>query len=70
MLAGGGVRGGAVHGASDRWAAYPSRDPVGPDDIGATILHALGIDPATEIRDPVGRPLRINSGNSLTSLFG
>jgi hypothetical protein len=59
-----------VYGASDRWAAYPARDPVSPDDIGATILHALGIDPATEIRDPVGRPLRINTGSPLTALFG
>jgi uncharacterized protein (DUF1501 family) len=70
VLAGAGIRGGAVHGASDRWAVYPARDPVGPDDIGATILYALGIDPATEVRDPVGRPLRINSGSPLTGLFG
>jgi hypothetical protein len=69
VLAGGGVRGGQVFGASDRWAAYPARDPVGPDDLGATILSALGIDPATEVRDPVGRPLRINSGTPITALF-
>ena len=68
-MAGGGIRGGVVHGASDRWGAYPARDPVGPDDIGATILHALGIDPATEIPDPVGRPMRINAGNALATLF-
>ena len=70
VLAGAGIRGGAVHGASDHWAAYPSRDPVSPDDVGATILHSLGIDPATEIRDPVGRPLRINSGRPVVELFG
>ena len=69
VLAGAGICGGAVHGASDRWAAYPARDPVSPDDLGATILHALGINPATEIRDPVGRPMRINNGNPLTRLF-
>lgn len=68
-LAGGGIRGGIVHGASDHWGAYPSRDPVGPDDLGATILHALGVDPATEIRDPLGRPMRINAGTALTPLF-
>jgi Protein of unknown function (DUF1501) len=68
-LAGAGVRGGQVYGASDKWAAYPSRDPVSPDDLGATILHALGVDPATEIRDPVGRPLRINNGNPVLPLF-
>jgi hypothetical protein len=68
-LAGGGVRGGQVFGASDRWAAYPARDPVSPDDLGATILHALGIDPATELTDPVGRPLRINNGRPVLPLF-
>jgi hypothetical protein len=58
-----------VYGASDRWAAYPARDPVSPDDLGATILAALGIDPATEVRDAVGRPLRINNGTPLAALF-
>jgi hypothetical protein len=69
VLAGAGIRGGQVFGASDRWAAYPARDPVSPDDLGATILHALGIDPATEVRDPEGRPLRINTGAPLVRLF-
>lgn len=68
-LAGGGIKSGYVHGQSDRWAAHPSRDPVGPDDLGATILHALGIDPAMELRDSVGRPLRINSGAPVLPLF-
>jgi uncharacterized protein (DUF1501 family) len=70
VLAGGGIAGGQVHGASDRSAAYPARDPVSPDDLGATILHALGIDPATEVTDPLGRPLRINNGRPVTALFG
>ncbi len=69
-LAGGGIAGGQIFGASDRWAAYPSRDPVGPNDLGATILHALGIDPATELHDAIGRPLRINSGSPILPLFG
>lgn len=69
-LAGGGVAGGQIYGASDRWAAYPARDPVSPDDLGATILHALGIDPATELRDAIGRPLRVNTGSPLTAVFG
>jgi len=68
-LAGAGIGGGQVWGASDRWAAYPSTDPVSPDDLGATILHALGVDPATEIPDPLGRPMRINMGTPLTQLF-
>ncbi len=69
-LAGAGIAGGQVYGSSDRWGAYPSRDPVSPDDLGATMLHALGIDPARELVDPVGRPLRINNGTPVTGLFG
>lgn len=68
-LAGAGVCGGAVLGASDRWGAYPARDPVSPDDLGATILHALGIPSTTVVRDPIGRPLQINNGRPLVSLF-
>ncbi|QDV32307.1 DUF1501 domain-containing protein [Tautonia plasticadhaerens] len=70
VLAGGGIRGGAVFGSSDRWAAHPEADPVGPADLAATILHALGISPETEIVDPVGRPLPINRGVPVTALFG
>jgi len=69
VMAGAGIRGGQVFGASDRWAAFPTSNPVSPDDLGATILHALGIDPAQEILDQVGRPLRINNGRPLTPLF-
>jgi hypothetical protein len=69
VLAGGGIHPGCVFGASDRWAAYPARDAVTPDDLGATILHALGVDPATEIRDALGRPRPINSGMPLRALF-
>src|SRR5439155_20410017 len=43
LLAGGGVRGGAIYGASDRFAAYPARDPTTPEDVAATIQHAFGV---------------------------
>ncbi len=69
ILAGGGVRGGMIHGSSDRWAAYPASDPVSPADLVATILKALGIDPGLEVVDPVGRPLPINRGNPVTSIL-
>lgn len=68
-LAGGGIRGGTVHGASDRWAAYPTRDPVSPDDIAATIFDCLGIAPDQEIRDPLNRPLKLTPGRPLTELY-
>src|SRR5439155_3246240 len=50
-LAGGGVRGGQVHGASDRLGAQPADGRVQPQDLTATILHCLGYHPDTEIHD-------------------
>ena len=69
-LAGGGVRGGQVYGASDKIAAYPDRDPVTPGDLAATLFWRFGIDPALEMRDQTGRPLRLAEGQPLTALFG
>jgi uncharacterized protein (DUF1501 family) len=69
VLAGGGVRGGQAYGASDRQAAYPAHSPVTPQDIAATIYHALGIDPRTELRDPLNRPLPLTTGQPLGALF-
>jgi hypothetical protein len=69
LLAGGGVRGGLVHGASDKQGAYPVHDPVRPDDIAATMFSCLGIDPATEVRDPLGRPLPVSSGSPVQDIL-
>jgi hypothetical protein len=70
VLAGAGIRGGLVHGASDRQAAYPITPPVSPEDLAATIYHALGIDIRTQVRDQLGRPLLLSDGTPLTALFG
>ena len=70
LLAGAGITPGAIYGSSDRIGAYPASDPVTPDDIAATLFWALGIDPATEVQDALGRPLPIASGKPLTRLFG
>ena len=70
LLAGGGVTGGAVYGASDRIGAYPAADPVTPGDLAATIFWRFGIDPATEIRDRGARPYRVASGDPIRRLFG
>jgi hypothetical protein len=69
-MAGGGIRGGAIWGSSDRIGAYPASMPVQPDDIAATMFWALGIDPATEVYDTLRRPLAIAAGKPLTTLFG
>ena len=69
LQAGGGVRGGHVHGASDRIGAFPARDPVRPEDLSATLFHLLGIDPHTEIRDALQRPLPISGGSVLNGIL-
>ncbi|MCE9608309.1 MAG: DUF1501 domain-containing protein [Planctomycetia bacterium] len=69
VFAGGGVRGGNIHGASDAHAAYPVDKPVSPEDILATIHHGLGISPESELRDPLGRPYRLVEGRSIVELF-
>jgi hypothetical protein len=69
LFAGAGVRGGAVWGSSDRYAAYPKENPVGPADIAATIYTALGIDPATEIHDSQNRPYTLSTGKPITAIF-
>lgn len=69
LLAGGGVKGGFVHGKSDRSAAYPHVDPVRPDDLAATMFHLLGIDPHTEVRDTQNRPLPIAAGDPVMDVI-
>jgi uncharacterized protein (DUF1501 family) len=69
LLAGGGIRGGYVHGSSDRMGAYPTTDPVTPSDLAATIFWRFGIDPATEIHDLTGRPHRLSDGRPIRELF-
>ena len=70
MMAGGGIRGGAIFGKSDERGAYPAASPVGPEDVSATLFWALGIEPNKEIRDTLGRPLPIASGAPIESIFG
>jgi hypothetical protein len=69
VMAGGGVRGGAVVGASDRFAAYPASDPVTPADLAATIFWRFGLDPASEVRDAQNRPYKLADGQPITALF-
>lgn len=69
VLAGGGVRGGVVYGASDRFAAEPSLNPVTPADLAATVYYLLGIDPQTEIHDRLGRPLILCDGRVIDAIL-
>lgn len=69
LLAGGGVKRGYVHGSSDRIGAYPASEACRPDDIAATMFELLGIDPHTEIRDALNRPMPISRGNPLVGVM-
>lgn len=69
VLAGGGIRGGTVLGASDRLAAYPAADPVTPEDIIATLYQCLGIAPGTLIRDQQDRPFPLVDGTPIHALL-
>jgi hypothetical protein len=69
ILAGGGIRGGAVYGESDRIGAYVKDRPVRPQDLGATIYHAMNIPLDIRLgRDGFTRP--ITTGQPLLDLFG
>lgn len=68
-LAGGGVRGGTVYGASDRIAAFPKDGLVRPQDLTATVFHCLGIPPTAEIVDHLGRPLPVSRGEVIRAIF-
>lgn len=68
-LAGGGVRGGVVHGQSDRQGGFPLEGRVEPQDLHATIYHLLGFSPETEIHDRVGRPLAISKGTPIKAIL-
>jgi uncharacterized protein (DUF1501 family) len=68
-LAGGGIRGGVVHGATDRHAAEPRTEAVRPCDYLATAFHCLGFEPETIVHDLEGRHLPISRGRVMTELL-
>ncbi|MBC7818195.1 MAG: DUF1501 domain-containing protein, partial [Planctomycetaceae bacterium] len=62
LLAGAGIRGGTIHGASDEQAAFIKDKPVHIRDICATIYHVLGIDPEMPVYDRASRPVAVAHG--------
>ncbi|MCS6850631.1 MAG: DUF1501 domain-containing protein [Gemmataceae bacterium] len=69
-LAGGGVRGGQVLGASDAIGGQPRDGRVQPQDLAATIFHCLGLPPDTELHDTLGRPIPFSRGEVIHRVFG
>lgn len=68
-LAGGGIRGGQVYGASDAVGGQPKEGRVRPHDLTATIFGQLGYRPETTINDPLGRPLPISTGEPIAAVI-
>ena len=68
LMAGAGIRGGAVYGSTDRYAEFVKDDPVSPADVTATILDALGIAPQTVVPSR-GRTHQLSQGQPLRKLF-
>lgn len=68
-LAGGGIRGGVVHGASDKLGGLPKQGRVEPQHLAATIFHCLGHSPRTELHDRLGRPLAISTGDVIREVL-
>ena len=69
LLAGGGIKGGAIYGRSDRTGSFPDRDPVTTGDLAATIYDLLGINHETEVRDNLDRPLPIANGSPVRAIY-
>jgi len=70
LLAGGGMRGGQVLGASDAQGGGPAREPITPDQVAASFFHALGIDHRKEYHTSSGRPIMIvRDGALIRGLF-
>ena len=61
--------GGAVYGKSDRVGAYPESNPVHPQDIHATVLHAMGI-PLNLAADNSGVSRPLTAGKPILDIFG
>ena len=70
LLAGGGIRGGQVIGASDETASGPLNEAITPDDVAASFYHNLGIDHTKEYHTDTGRPIMIvRDGTVIADLF-
>jgi hypothetical protein len=68
FCAGGGTKGGTVVGASDKYGGYPSLDPHTPENLAATIYHAMGIPATAAWQDTLGRPHFLYHGQPISPL--
>ncbi len=69
-MAGGGVQGGQVIGASTDDGAAVADSPIGVNDLFCSVCHSLAVDPQIENISPLGRPMKIvDGGQVIDGLF-
>jgi uncharacterized protein (DUF1501 family) len=68
VVGGGGIQGGQVYGSTSSDGMDVGKDPCLVGDLFATVYKGLGLDPATQIRDNLGRPMPISEGKPLKGL--
>ncbi|MCA9056846.1 MAG: DUF1501 domain-containing protein, partial [Planctomycetaceae bacterium] len=69
MVAGGGIKRGYVHGASDKTGSAPLNNPVHPTELLASIYQSFGIDPATIMYNHLNQPRELVKGEAVSGLF-
>ena len=65
LLAGGGIPGGRVLGATDKTGTEVTDLPVVPEDLYFSLYSILGIDPSYEYQTPIGRPVKVANGGAM-----
>jgi hypothetical protein len=70
-LAGGGIKGGQVIGASSADGMDVKDRPVSVPDLMASLCHALHVNATKEVQTPIGRPIKVvDGGKVVNELFG
>ena len=71
LMAGAGIPGGQIVGATDRNGAYASDNIYSPEDFAASLYTKMGIDHRQILHDKAGRPVPlVKGGNLINELFG
>ncbi len=70
LVAGAGIKRGALYGKSDATGSSPAENPVHPTQILATVYHALGINPKTIVLNHLNQPRELVQAEPIPALFG
>jgi hypothetical protein len=70
LIAGAGIRRGALYGKSDATGSSPAETPVHPTQLLATIYHAMGINPHTIVHNHLNQPRELVQAEPIPALFG